>query len=64
MTDFIISDDLKDTVAEKATDILNSGIINFDVVSADGNSTAAVSLIEVHLGDPSLTTSRVRTHSQ
>lgn len=61
--DFHVSDELNGTIVEKAADFLNSGTISFDVISADGNSAAALSVIIVHLGDPSLISSEARGYT-
>lgn len=61
--DFHVSDELNGTIVEKAADFLNSGTISFDVISADGNSAATLSVIVVHLGDPSLVSSGARGYA-
>ena len=52
--DFHVSDELNSTIVETAADFLNNGAISFDVISADGNSAATLSVIIVQLGDPNL----------
>ena len=61
--DFHVSDELSGTIVEKAADFLNSETMSFDVISADGNSAATLSVIVVHLGDPSLVSSGARGYA-
>ena len=61
--DFLVSDELNGTIVERAADVLNNGTISFDVISADGHSAATLSVIIVHLGDPSLVSSGARGYA-
>ncbi|WP_298937662.1 hypothetical protein [uncultured Ruegeria sp.] len=61
--DFRVSDELNGTIVERAADFLNNGTINFDVISAIGNSAATLSVIIVQLGDPSLVSSDARGYA-
>lgn len=63
MIDFHVADELNGTIVERAAAFLNGGTVSFDVISADGNSAATLSLIMVGLGNPSLVSSGARGYA-